>query len=77
VSAYGKCTTNEVLGKPAGVAAEDACEATAVTAFTTKTKTTNCPACTSLAGIVAYVDGVVDGANSLVYCGSPGGAFLN
>jgi len=76
ITAYGKCTASEALGKPPGDAAEDQCEAAAVTKFTTKTKTANCPACTNLASIATFVDGVLDGSNSLVYCGSPSGAFL-
>jgi hypothetical protein len=65
-------SANEALGKPAGDAAEDTSEQAARTKFMA-TKTTNCAACNTVASIASFVDATVDGANSLVYSGSPSG----
>ncbi len=75
VGAIIKCHAGRVTGKYASDAAEDACEATALTKFNA-TKTVGCPPCITLAGIGATVEALVDSNNNKVYCSSPGSAFL-
>ncbi len=76
VAAIIKCHAGRATGKFATDAAEDACEGTALTKFGT-TKTTGCDPCTNLGSLGTFVAQTVDGANNLVYCASPSGAFLD
>ena len=71
-----KCHAGRATGKYADDSAEDACEATAITKFE-KTKTTTCDPCTNLPSLASFVESTTDGANGLVYCASPSGAFLS
>ena len=63
-----KCHQGRVTGKFTDETAEDGCESTAKSAFMTKTKTTGCGGCTSLAGVATLVEGLIDQNNSAVYC---------
>ncbi|HZP40358.1 MAG TPA: hypothetical protein VFD84_02475 [Candidatus Binatia bacterium] len=76
VSSVIKCHSSRATGKLADDAAEDECEAAALAKFTA-VKTTGCDACTDLAAIGQFVISTLDASNGLVYCGSPGGAFLD
>jgi hypothetical protein len=71
-----KCHVSRASGKLADDAEENACEETAETKFTTKTKTTGCDSCTSLTSIADFVETAADRVNYLVFCASPSGAFL-
>jgi len=71
-----KCHAGRVTGKYASDAAEDGCEATAQGKFAA-TKTTGCPSCINLTSVGNVTVANVDAFNSLVYCGSPSGAFLD
>jgi hypothetical protein len=70
-----KCHQSRVTGKLADETAEDGCESAAATKFMTKTKTTGCGPCTSLAGTATLVEGLIDQNNNVVYCaaGTPWG----
>jgi hypothetical protein len=76
VGGIAKCHSGRASGKFADDTAEDACEGTALGKFNA-TSTTGCAPCTNLATLGAFVESTVDGANALVYCASPSGAFLN
>jgi hypothetical protein len=64
-----------VSGKLADDSAEEACEATAKTAFSTKTKMVGCDPCVNLATLSVLAEAGADG--SAAYCASPSGAFLD
>jgi len=76
VGAIDKCHASRASGKLADDTAEDACEQKGLTKFG-KTKITGCDSCTNLGSLGSFVETTVDGANALVYCGSPSGAFLD
>jgi hypothetical protein len=76
VAGISTCHTKEGEGKLVGDSAEEPCETTALSKFGT-TKTAGCPSCVNLTTIGNFVASTLDGANSLVWCGSPSGAFLN
>src|SRR6185295_13483013 len=77
VAAIVKCHANRATGKLADDSAEDGCEGAALTKFGT-TKTAGCDSCTNLGTLGSFVETQVDGVgNALVYCASPGGAFLD
>jgi len=88
VGCIGKCTASRASGKLADDTAEDACEKNNAgksclekfTASVTKAQSKdtsggcNCIDATTLAGTI---ETTLDAGNSLTYCGSPSGAFLN
>jgi len=76
VTAVNKCHAGRATGKFPDDTSEDGCESAALTKFNA-TKTTGCDPCTNLSSIGAFVVSTDDGANGLVYCGSPSGAFLS
>ena len=75
VVAIAKCHASRATGKLADDTAENACEGAALTKFGT-TKTAGCDPCTNLGTLGTFVETTVDGANNLIYCASPSGAFL-
>jgi hypothetical protein len=77
IGGISSCHSKEGTGKLVGDTAEEPCETAALTKFTGKTKTAGCPACVNLTAIGNFVATTLDGSNSLVWCGSPSGAFLN
>jgi hypothetical protein len=64
-----------VSGKLADDTAEEGCETTAKTAFTTKTKTAGCDPCVSLTALAGLAEIGADASGA--YCASPSGAFLD
>jgi len=76
VTGIVKCHGSRASGKLTTDAAEDSCEGAALTKFGA-TKTAGCDTCTNLGTLGSFVESTVDSSNSLVYCGSPSGAFLD
>lgn len=63
-----KCHIARSSGKFPDEAAEDSCEATAESAFLTKTRTTRCDPCTSLQGNVTVEQVLFEPLNRYIYC---------
>jgi hypothetical protein len=72
-----RCHVSRATGKIPDDAGEESCEGTAITKFTSKTKTVGCDPCTNLPLVGAVTEGLIDGLDSLTYCASPSGAFLD
>jgi hypothetical protein len=75
--AISGCHVKRAIGKIADDAGEESCEAAAIAKFTSKTKTAGCDPCTNLVLLGAMTEGLIDGVDSLTYCASPSGAFLD
>jgi hypothetical protein len=71
-----KCHTLRAHGKITDEAGEETCENTAISKFTSKTKTTGCDGCVTLANVSSRTHSAVDSGNGLAYCQSPSSAFV-
>ena len=80
-----KCHASRASGKLADDTAEDSCEKTLVGKSCTAkfaatiAKLSGCPSCingTSMAGVAAFAESILDASNGMVYCASPSGAFV-
>ena len=85
VACIMKCHASRASGKLADDTAEDSCEKTlAGKSCTAKfaasiAKLSGCPSCingTSMAGVAAFAESILDASNGMVYCASPSGAFV-
>jgi len=88
VACIGKCTASRASGKLADDTAEDACEknnagksclekfTASVTKAQTKDTSGGCN-CINGATLANTIETTLDAGNSLTYCASPSGAFLN
>ena len=82
VGCIGKCTAKRSSGSFTDDTAEDACEKnnagkSCLEKFQASVaKLTGCPPCLNAAALSTTIETTLDGANSLTYCASPSGAFL-
>ena len=85
IACIGKCHMSRASGKLADDTAEDSCEKTlAGKSCTAKfaasiAKLSGCPSCingTTMGGLAAFAESILDASNSMVYCASPSGAFV-
>jgi hypothetical protein len=85
VACIMKCHASRASGKLADDTAEDSCEKTLVgkscfAKFAASiAKLTGCPSCingTTMAGLAGFAESILDASNSMVYCASPSGAFV-
>lgn len=77
-----KCHASRASGKLTDDTAEDACETSnagksCLEKFTASVgKLTGCPSCINAASLANTIETTLDTSNSLTYCASPSGAFL-
>ena len=85
VACIMKCHASRASGKLADDTAEDSCEKTlAGKSCTAKfaasiAKLSGCPSCingTTMGGLAAFAESILDASNGMVYCASPSGAFV-